>query len=226
MNIVALISGGKDSIYSIIELLKKGYSITYLLCIIPDNKESYLFHSVNLHIVKYISFSIGIPLMIKRSTGLISDEINDLKNSLKFLKDRFCIDSVCVGVIQSNYQKNKISSICNNLNLNLITPLWNRNIIELLENMVTNMDIRIVSVAADGFNESWLGKKLTKSTINELKKLSDKYKINIIGEGGEFETIVLNAPFFNYNIEILNDKKIWKKNYGYYIIEKIKLLKK
>ena len=64
MNIVALISGGKDSIYSIIELLKKGYSITYLLCIIPDNKESYLFHSVNLHIVKYISFSIGIPLMI------------------------------------------------------------------------------------------------------------------------------------------------------------------
>ena len=92
--------------------------------------------------------------------------------------------------------------------------------------MVTQMDIRIVSVAADGFDESWIGKKFTLDTICDLKKLNKKYKINIIGEGGEFETIVLDAPFYKYKISILSDKKIWKRTYGFYYIEKIKLLKK
>ncbi len=226
MNVAALISGGKDSIYAIIELVKLGYNITCLVCLIPKNVDSYMFHSINLHIVKYISKSLNIPLFYKITSGNENEEIIDLKDILLEIKKKYNIKYVCSGAIQSNYQKKKIIELCDSINLNSITPLWNKNLNNLLYEMVCNMDIRIVSVAADGFDESWLGKKLNLEAIDELKYMSNKYGINIIGEGGEFETIVLDATCYKYKIKIMESKKKWMVNHGYYTISKVKLIKK
>ena len=43
----------------------------------------------------------------------------------------------------------------------------------------------------------------------ELKKLADKYRFNVDGEGGEFETI-LNAP--HYSSELVCEGKLYGKN--------------
>ena len=43
--------------------------------------------------------------------------------------------------------------------------------------------------------------------INEIKKLQEKYKINVAGEGGEFESFVLNCKLFKKKL-IIKDQKI------------------
>ena len=40
--------------------------------------------------------------------------------------------------------------------------------------------------------------------IEELKILRDKYKISIAGEGGEYESFVLDSPLFKKRIQIEN----------------------
>ena len=42
--------------------------------------------------------------------------------------------------------------------------------------------------------------------------LYDTYKINPAGEGGEFETFVLNFPLFTSSLEICDKKTYGKKN--------------
>lgn len=226
MKIAALISGGKDSLLAYSESKKLGYDIVYFICLFPKNKESYMFHSINLHIVKHIAYSCDIPLIYKETNGIKEKELEDLEQIFLHLKKYHQIDGICSGAIFSNYQKKRIDNICHSLNLISITPLWNKNSNILLNEIANTMDVRIVSVSADGFNESWLGKKITKESIKELNVMRKKYGINIIGEGGEFETIVLDAPYYKYKINILEFKKKWFTNYGYYLIQKISLEKK
>ncbi len=84
----------------------------------------------------------------------------------------------------------------------------------LLREMVEVMDIRIVHVAAHGLDEGWLGRKIDLSTIEELKRLKERYGIHIAGEGGEYETLVVDATFFAKSIELVKTERIWHGDYG------------
>jgi diphthamide synthase (EF-2-diphthine--ammonia ligase) len=44
-----------------------------------------------------------------------------------------------------------------------------------------------------------------------------------MGEGGEYETLVLDAPFFKKRIELVRTKKVWKDGSGYMSVEEAKL---
>tara|TARA_B110000003_G_scaffold244522_1_gene253675 strand:- start:316 stop:600 length:285 start_codon:yes stop_codon:yes gene_type:complete len=83
-------------------------------------------------------------------------------------------------------------------------------------------DVRIVSVSSEGLDEKWLGKKITGESLEELTILSNKYRFNLDGEGGEFETITLNAPHFKKTI-ICEGEKIWNGVRGVWNITKIQL---
>ena len=58
----------------------------------------------------------------------------------------------------------------------------------------------VIGVAAYPLDQSWLGREIDKSFVGEVKKLKEKYKIHPAGEGGEFETFVLNCPLFKKSI--------------------------
>ena len=59
--------------------------------------------------------------------------------------------------------------------------------------------------------------------IADLLKLQDKYKISLVGEGGEYETKVLNCPLFKKRIEILQSEKKWFGNWGVLVVKEAKL---
>ncbi|HPC10318.1 MAG TPA: TIGR00289 family protein, partial [archaeon] len=74
--------------------------------------------------------------------------------------------------------------------------------------------------------KEWLNKKIDYKDIEKLKLFNTKFGFNIAGEGGEYETIVLNAPNFKQKIIIENSKKIMENECtGYLDIKKIKLEK-
>ena len=64
----------------------------------------------------------------------------------------------------------------------------------------------MTSISADGLDKSWLNKIITKKDVEKLKELNQKYGVSIIGEGGCFESFVLNCPIFNKKISILDSE--------------------
>ena len=84
----------------------------------------------------------------------------------------------------------------------------------------------IVSVAAEGLTRKWLGKVLNGKSIKELISLASRYRFNPAGEGGEYETLVLDAPIFRKRIVVKKARPVWMGDSGYLEIEEAYLAMK
>ncbi len=210
MKLAALISGGKDSSFAIYKALQEGHTVTHLVTIKPVNPDSYMFHSANIHLTELISQASGIPLISETSSGEKEKELEDLKKALQGLK----VDGVAAGAIESEYQASRVRRICEELGLTMYAPLWHREPESLLREMIKYMDIRMVKVAAAGMDGSWLGRRFDARMIEDLKALHRKYRIHIAGEGGEYETLVLDAPYYKKRINLVEVENVWMGDYG------------
>ncbi len=199
MKIAALISGGKDSLYAT-WLASKKHRISCFVAIKSENPESYMFHFPNIDLVKLQAKSAGIPLIFKTTKGEKERELEDLKVAIKEAKQKYKIQGIVSGALASNYQKQRIDKICKELSLKSITPLWHKDQEKYMYNLIKKFKVKIVSVAAEGLDKSWIGKILTKANLGKLRELSKKYKFNISGEGGEYETSVIDCPLFKEHL--------------------------
>lgn len=223
MNLVALFSGGKDSTYAIQEALKQGHEIKYLATIHSENSDSFMYHTINIGLTFMQSRCMGIQFVSKESKGIKEEEVHDLEILLGGLD----VDGVVCGAVASKYQRERIEEVCKKLNLKLLAPLWGKDPEKLLTNMIKDgFEIIIVNVAAQGFDESWLGRKIDKKTIKDLKELNEKYGVNMVGEGGEMETFVLDCPLFKKKLEVTKAEKKWEDNNGKYVITDAKFADK
>jgi len=211
MKLAALFSGGKDSTYSIFLAKKQGHEIKCLLSVFPKSDESHLLHHPNLQWTHLQSQSMQIPqLTIKSEFDETDNEINSLEKILIQAIDEYQIEGLVHGGIQSQFQKEKFENLCNKLNLKSITPLWNRNSLEYMNELISsNFVFIITSVSSGGLDDSWLGKIITKNDIDTLYALSQKFGFNLNFEGGEAETFVVDCSLFSHPIKIIQGKKIW-----------------
>tara|TARA_Y100000289_G_scaffold35545_1_gene35091 strand:- start:344 stop:898 length:555 start_codon:yes stop_codon:yes gene_type:complete len=178
-----------------------------------------MFHTPNIDITSLQSKSLDIPLIKKMTKGKKETELKDLENAIKEAKKKYGIEGIVTGAVESVYQGTRIQKICDKLKLWCFNPLWQFNQIDLLNELIKNKyEIIISSIAAYPLNESWLGRKIDKKTILELKNLQEKYGINPAGEGGEFESLVINCPKFNKKIKIKRSEIKYKNNAGRYNI--------
>ena len=220
MKVAALLSGGKDSLYAVYIAQQYGWDVTHLVTLLSENKDSWMYHAVNIHLTPLIAQALNIPLISTTTKGQKETELKDLQSLLKPLD----IDGVISGAIQSEYQRTRIEHICHNLNIKSFTPLWHKTQHLILKEQINaGFKIIIVSIAAAGFTESWLGKPLTPETLKELEAIQHHHHINIAGEGGEYETLVVDGPLFIKKIVIDEAKKEWKRDHGTYHILKAHL---
>ena len=212
MKCAILFSGGKDSTYAAYLAKHEGHKISCLISIISKNPESYMFHTPSISKVEKQAESMEIPLIKWETEGEKELELKDLENAIKKAKKEFEIELIVTGAVESEYQKSRIQKICDKQNLKCFNPLWKINQINLLKELIKNkFEVLIIGVFAYPLDETWLGKKVDESFIKEVEKLQEKYKINPAGEGGEFETFVLNCPLFKKKLR-LKDSEIFGKN--------------
>lgn len=211
MKLAALFSGGKDSAYSIYLAKRRGHEIKCLLSVFPKSDESHLLHYPNLQWTRLQSEAMHIPqLIIKSESDETDNELNTLEKILIHSIDEYQIEGLVHGGIQSNFQKERFENLCNKLHLKSIAPLWNRDPLEYMNELISSNFIFIISsVSSDGLDDSWLGKIITKNDIVILYKLSKKFGFNLNFEGGEAETFVVNCPLFSNGIKIIQGKKTW-----------------
>jgi len=211
MKLASLFSGGKDSVYSIFLAKKQGHEIKCLLSIFPKSAESHLLHYPNLKWTNLQSQSMQIPqLLIHSTSDDISHEMQLLEKILIMSIDEYGIEGLVHGGIKSEFQKTKFESLCSKLNLTPITPLWNSDPLEYMNELISNnFKFLITSVSSGGLNDLWLGKIITKNDIAILYELSKKFGFNLNFEGGEAETFVIDCPLFLHPIKIIKSEKIW-----------------
>ena len=198
MKLAALFSGGKDSTYAIYLAKKLHHSVEVLLTLYPHSSESHLLHHPNITFTSLQSESMKIPQLVEEISSTDAEtEFKKLEKLIILAKENYSIEGIVHGGILSKYQKDNFSLICERNNLEIISPLWNKNpesyMKELLEE---NFEYIISSVSSDGLDNSWLGQIIDKSGLEHLKNLQSKFGFNLNFEGGEAETFVINCPLF------------------------------
>jgi len=217
MRVAALVTAGKDSALALHRAMRLGYEIKYLVTMLPQRADSWMFHYPNIHLTELFAEAVGIPLVKAETAGIKEAELQDLKRLLATLD----VDGIVSGAISSQYQKKRIDKICRELKLKSLAPLWHEPPLKLLEEIISlKMHVIIVGVYAYGFDKTWLGRKINQKTINELVELNRKYQVSLVGEGGEYETLVLDAPFFHKKIKLIETEKTWENQSGYLLIKR------
>lgn len=223
LRVAALVTGGKDSALALHRSLKQGHKIVSLVTMVPQRADSWMFHYPNIHMADLFAEAVGIPLVKSETSGLKDAELVDLKQTLAQLS----IDAVVSGAISSKYQKEHVDGICAELEINHIAPLWQNDPLSLLNEMLElKMKTIIVGLYAHGFTSDWLGREIDETTIGDLVELNRRYQVSLVGEGGEYETLVLDASFLSKRIKLIDIERIWQGASGYLLVKKAVLVSK
>ena len=221
-----LFSGGKDSVFAC-HLARQKDEVACLITIRSDNPDSYMFHTPNIRCTDLQARAMGIPILSWTTAGRKEEELEDLAAAISAARDRYGIEGIVTGAIESVYQASRVQRICRDLGLWCCSPIWQANQIDYLYLLLKEgFSVIISGVYAYPFDASWLGQTLNEERIQVLASFQKKYKINPSGEGGELETFVLDGPLFRQRIEILRASQIYANHRGRFLIERARLAEK
>ncbi|RLN06642.1 hypothetical protein BBJ28_00010989 [Nothophytophthora sp. Chile5] len=132
MKVVALVSGGKDSCYAMMECVRYGHELVCLAHLHPPAElsadaaeiDSFMFQSVGHNVVALMAESMELPLVTGAITGTAlktdidyhvttaGDEVEDLFRLLEDVTRQFPeVRGVCTGAIFSSYQRNRVENV-------------------------------------------------------------------------------------------------------------------
>jgi predicted ATP pyrophosphatase (TIGR00289 family) len=166
---------------------------------------------------------MGLPLFEETAVPGEAGELDALRRLFR----RSHADGIVVGAIASDYQHSRVNRVAHEAGLRVFAPLWRQDPTRLVYDYL-DAGLRIVfsSVSADGFDASWLGRPWDPDTVRDLLALHRSRGIHPCGEGGEFETVVFDAPFFRQSIEVLEATPIWRGTAGVWRVDRAQLAPK
>ena len=225
MKLAALFSGGKDSTYAIFLAKQLGHTVDVLLTLNPHSEESHLLHYPNIEFTTLQAESMKIPQIIEKiPSSEHVDEIEKLNDLIINAIENYSVEGIVHGGILSKYQKDNFSSLCEKNQLNIIAPLWNKDSLSYMQELIdNNFEYIITNVSSDGLDDSWLGQRIDENALTKLKKLQEKFSFNLNFEGGEAETFVTNCPLFEKPLKIQDSSVEWDGYRGRFEILEAKL---
>ncbi|GAB3684690.1 diphthine--ammonia ligase [Salinarchaeum chitinilyticum] len=231
----SLFSGGKDSSFALYRALEQGLPVERLVTVHPG-EDSYMYHVPATELAGLAAESVGIELVEIDPGELAAAEATDsgeqgdaelepLEAALQELDATLQtagdggLAGITAGAIESEFQTSRIEAMAERLDVELFAPLWQRDPEELADEMLdAGFEIDIIQVAAAGLGEEWLGRTLDRETLGELRELGEEYGVHLLGEGGEFETLVVDGPHMDRRIE-LEATTVWEGTRGHLAIE-------
>ncbi|MDP2750721.1 MAG: diphthine--ammonia ligase [Nanoarchaeota archaeon] len=223
-----LFSSGKDSCFAMWTMMKQNYKIKCLITIESKNPDSYMFHTPNIQLAKKQAEAMDIPILTIETQGEKEKELYDLDIAMKEAIKKYNIKGIVTGALFSNYQRERIEKLCDKNSLKIFSPLWHMDQEKEMRSLLkADFEFILSSVAAEGLDKKWLGRKITEKDVDKLVELNKKTGINIAFEGGEAESLVLDAPMFKKKLKILESEIIMEnQNTGRFIVKKAELVDK
>ena len=260
LNVIGLISGGKDSLYSLVHCIQNGHKLVALANLCPallndessmeetDDLDSFMYQTVGHSLIPLYAQALDLPLYRRNITGKAvrtakdyslstddspmeerevtaqHDETEDMYSLLaEVLSNHPGANAVNAGAIMSTYQRTRVESVANRLNLTPLAFLWQYPILPpseerydtltgLLDDMQSAMcDARIIKIASGGIRRNMIFQNVASSSsasrlVDGLSRFYESQHEEltlrgaVIGEGGEYETLALDGP-----------SSLWKK---------------
>jgi diphthine-ammonia ligase len=203
MRLAALISGGKDSCHAARLYEEWGWEVAELLTLTPAEEDAWMFHTPNLRWVPLLARAWGRP---HRSFPIPHPgedaELSALLQALRWVRSQN-LQGIVAGAIASSYQWSHLQSMAFRAGLTVFAPLWRvagERVVR--EEIRAGWDIRISRVATESLGPELLGKRLDEELLESWRPAIQSGRLHPAGEGGEYETIVLDAPFFRARLEV------------------------
>lgn len=213
--IATLFSGGKDSMLAMHRMHAKGRMTELLITMVSDNDFSYMFHKPNIDFTSLQAEALGIRQLFATTKGEKERELDDLRRVFKENN----VTELITGAVASVYQKERIEAICRDLSITLHSPIWHIDPMEELAELSSRYNVIVTQIAAEGMEKEFLGARINKAFIDKLLKIQQRYRINLLFEGGEAESFVLDAPLFKKSIGITKSRTEFEGSVGRFIIE-------
>lgn len=202
-------SGGKDSILALYRMINQGYKPVALLTTAKKDDDKSWTHGLSQELLRKVSDSLDIPLLIVQCDVFEYEE--KFEENLIIAKNMGA--SICAfGDIDIEEHKEWDLKRCNNAGLEGVFPLWQEDREKLVYEFIDSKFTTIIkTVNLKYMSEDFLGKKLTKDVINEIKRTGS----DVCGENGEYHTFVIDGPIFKRKIDFDIKGKISLDGYGH-----------
>ncbi len=219
-----LFSSGKDSAYALWLMQKAGYPVECLISIKSRNQDSFMSRTPAIELVALQAEAIELPLVTVTVTQETEGEKekdkerDDLRAAFREAKATYGIEGVITDVSRSRYKKEGIERIAREENLKVFAPLWHINQETELRLVVSNFEVIFTGIRAYGLDRGWVGRRITMADVDRLVELDGKMLkrvdqtskmfggLNIAGEGGGFESLVLDGPVFKKRLVVMESE--------------------
>ncbi len=197
----AMYTGGKDSCYSLHWAVLHGFEPACLITFRARGWDSLLFHYPNVELVRLHSEAMGIPVYYH--TVGSGDEYSETRLAFEKASRECGCGLVTAGATASDYQRLRFALAAYEAGLEVLTPIWGVDPEEYMRWLVEDGFVFILtSVQAYGLPPSLLGKPVTREMVEEIIERGRRYGFNPAFEGGEAETLVLDAPLFRKRLVV------------------------
>lgn len=154
-----------------------------------------MFHTPNLAAAVGVAECLALPVVEVAVRSGASEEVADLEAALARLKEDWRLDGFVSGALASEYQRTRLDAIGHRLGLKSFAPLWHKEPLGYVRSLLAaGWDIRFSRTAAEGVSNKWCGTRLDEAKLAAMAQ--NKARPHVAGEGGEYETLVLDAPGF------------------------------
>ncbi len=199
MKVFASWSGGKESCLACYRAISSGLEMAYLLNFVDEDGKRSRSHGVPSYLLGMQAEALGIPIVHVRTTW--GEYERNMKVAVEELKTKG-VEGGIFGDMDLAEHREWNERVCSEMEIEALFPLWKRNPEELLlEFIEEGFEAYVIATT---LGEEWLGRKVDKAFINDMKKLD----IHPCGESGEYHTFVTDGPLFKRAIEIADKKKI------------------
>ena len=209
---IALFTGGKESVFSILKARELGYEVEELIFL---EKPGFSVHKVNIQTVKAVALMLGHRLEALK----ISNEIPEDKSLITYLErlKEQGITTLVTGNVKIEENHNIYAKLCKRVGLELVEPLYNRDTMELLLKYAKiGLDFLIIGIRKNSLNPEWLGKIITRENFEIFLAEALSNGIDPCGEYGEYHTVVTRLGDQKLIIE-RNSSSAHEKNNTLYI---------
>ena len=204
MKAVGLFSGGKDSLYAVYLVEKRGVEVEQLLTLIPSLPRPSP-HAENMEALKILAESMRKHLTIVdfKKEGAFVEALKSLE-----------VDALVAGDIFVEEHVEGLKEVCSKVGLELLEPLYRRDTSEIFHEIFSlGFKALITGVNLKYLGEEWLGFIISKETSAAF--LSKIGSVDPLGENGEFHTLVLDCPLYAKSFKVKSVERKIAKDMAY-----------
>ncbi len=201
---VALLSGGKDSLYAAMQLWPVDYGVV-LFYEFPRPSP----HLLNLGKAVETLILTGIPVVVARlHRGRERGETVELLR-------RLGADEIVAGDVYVEDHLRYMESVAADAGARLREPLWGADPVELVHREA-EAGIEALFIGVNEGMRGWLGRVFSRRTVDALVEHARRSGLDPLGEHGEYHTLVLSSPLHAARLDYRTVEALEVQ--GYYIL--------